>query len=209
MDLATFVKAAGVGLAVAAPVGPMALLCMRRTLTQGWRAGLAVGGGIALGDAVYGMIAALGLVSLSQFMLAHERPLHLAAGLFLVYLGWRTLAARRDSDAGAADVSRYAAHARGVSACTIAMLMTLTNPQTIVMFAALFAALTPRSGFALDVALTTVAGVFCGSMLWWCAWVAAVSLFRHAIGTRPRHVIDRVAGVALGIFGIVEVRRAL
>jgi threonine/homoserine/homoserine lactone efflux protein len=209
MDLASFTKAAGVGLAVAAPVGPMALLCIRRTLTQGWRAGLAVGGGIALGDAVYGMVAALGLASLSQFMLAHERPLHLAAGLFLVYLGWRTVAARHDRDAVAADASRYAANARGLSACTIATLMTLTNPQTIVMFAALFAALTPRGGFALDVALTTVAGVFCGSMLWWGTLVAAVSLFRHAIGTRPRHVIDRVAGAALGLLGIVEIRRAL
>src|ERR1700761_6563478 len=86
-----FVTAAGVGLAIAAPVGPMGMLCIRRTLTGGPRAGLAIGFGIATGDAAYGLIAALGLVGISQFMLAYDRPLHLLAGLFLLYLGVRAL----------------------------------------------------------------------------------------------------------------------
>src|SRR6202012_2345667 len=81
-----FPPAAGVGLAIAAPVGPMGMLCIRRTLTGGPRAGLAIGFGIATGDAAYGLIAALGLVGISQFMLAYDRPLHLLAGLFLLYL---------------------------------------------------------------------------------------------------------------------------
>src|SRR4051812_2601204 len=85
--ISLFFTAAGVGLAIAAPVGPMGMLCIRRTLTGGPRAGLAIGFGIATGDAVYGMIAALGLVGISRFMLAYDRPLHLVAGLFLLFLG--------------------------------------------------------------------------------------------------------------------------
>src|ERR1700754_2425875 len=94
-----FLTAAGVGLAIAAPVGPMGMLCIRRTLTGGPRAGLAIGFGIATGDAAYGLIAALGLVSLSQFMLADGRPWHLRAGVFLLYLGVRTLLQKAPADA--------------------------------------------------------------------------------------------------------------
>ena len=200
---ALFLKAAGFGLAVAAPVGPMSLLCMRRTLSQGWRYGLATGGGIALGDGAYALVAALGLAGVSGFMLAHERPLHLAAGLFLIYLGLRTLRARGEA---APRSTMQAASSR--AALGSAVLLTLTNPPTIIMFAAIFAALAPRSGFDPGTALLTVAGVFTGSLLWWCGVVAALSGLRHAIGPRVRVWIDRVAGIGLAAFGAMELRRA-
>jgi threonine/homoserine/homoserine lactone efflux protein len=207
-SFAIFAKAASIGFAIAAPVGPMGLLCIRRTLTQGPRAGLAIGGGIATGDAIYGLIAAFGLASVSRFMLAHDKPLHLAAGLFLLYLGWRTLTPSRDeTDASNTPARTLPSHAG--SAYGGAVLLTLTNPQTIIMFAALFAALTPPGGFAANIAFATVAGVFTGSMLWWCALVAIVSAARHAIGARLRRLIERVAGLVLGVFGVVELRRAL
>jgi len=92
--LALYLRAAGFGIAVAAPVGPMSLLCMRRSLVQGPWHGLATGLGIAIGDGVYALVAALGLAGISKFILAHERPLHLAAGLFLIYLGAKVSFAR-------------------------------------------------------------------------------------------------------------------
>ena len=82
--LVIWAKAAGIGLAVAAPVGPMSLLCMRRTLSDGWRWGLATGAGIAVGDACYAAVAALGLAGVSTFVMAWEKQLHLAAGLVLI-----------------------------------------------------------------------------------------------------------------------------
>src|ERR1700754_3757501 len=94
-----FLTAAGVGLAIAAPVGPMGMLCIRRTLTGGPRAGLAIGFGIATGDAASGLTAALGLVSVSQFILASARPLHLLAGLSLLYGGVRALLKKAPADA--------------------------------------------------------------------------------------------------------------
>ncbi|WP_157999482.1 LysE family translocator, partial [Nitrospirillum viridazoti] len=92
-----FLKAMLLGLGVAAPVGPMAFLCMRRTLAGGWRLGLATGAGIATGDGVYAGVAALGLTEVSAFVTDHGRPLHLLAGLFL---GWLAYAALRPKPGG-------------------------------------------------------------------------------------------------------------
>jgi threonine/homoserine/homoserine lactone efflux protein len=205
-----FLTAAGVGLAVAAPVGPMGMLCIRRTLTDGPRAGLAIGFGIAGGDAFYGLVAALGLVSVSQFMLAYDRPLHVIAGLFLLYLGIRTLMQKVPADNGNGEGKLASVgHAGALKAFASALLLTLTNPQTIIMFAALFTTLAPRGPFSSTVALTTVCGVFCGSIAWWCFLVSAVSLARRAVGTKLRLIIDRIAGFALAMFGVVEIRRAI
>jgi threonine/homoserine/homoserine lactone efflux protein len=190
------------------------MLCIRRTLTGGPRAGLAIGFGIASGDAFYGLIAALGLVGISQFMLAYDRPLHLVAGLFLLYLGVRTLLQKPPAEAAnengngdgkLAQVGRAGA----LRAYASSLLLTLTNPQTVIMFAALFTTLAPRGAFSSAIALTTVSGVFCGSIAWWCFLVTVVSLARHAIGSKLRVAIDRLVGLMLAVFGIVEIRRAL
>ncbi|AMV43523.1 LysE family translocator [Paraburkholderia caribensis] len=215
-----FLTSAGVGLAVAAPVGPMGMLCIRRTLTDGPRAGLAIGLGIAGGDAIYGLIAALGLVSVSHFMLAYDKPLHIIAGLFLLYLGIRTMLQKDPAGNGNGNSNSNSSdnpegklanigHAGTIKAFASALLLTLTNPQTVIMFAALFTTLAPRGPFSSSVALTTVLGVFCGSIAWWCVLVTAVSLARHAIGHKLRVIIDRIAGLALAVFGIVEVKRAI
>ncbi len=198
-----FVQGMGFGLAVAAPVGPMALLCMRRTLAQGWRSGLATGAGIAVGDGAYACVAVAGLAGLSHFMLAHERPLHLAAGLFLIYLGAKTAFAR----AARAEMPQPAMATGRAFASSV--LLTLTNPPTIIMFAAIFASMAPPAGFGLVDAVATVGGVMAGSVLWWTLMVAGVSAVRHAIGARARQWIDRIAGTVLTLLGAAEVRRAL
>jgi threonine/homoserine/homoserine lactone efflux protein len=207
--LAFFLKAAGFGLAVAAPVGPMSLLCMRRCLGQdgdggtGWRAGLATGAGIALGDACYALVAALGLSGLSGFLLAQERPLHVAAGLFLLYLGLRN-GLRRPA---APEAVSGAGRGRPWPAPASALLLTLANPPTILIFAAIFTALAPRGGFDPAVAALTVLGVFTGSMLWWCGLVAALTRLRHRLTPRARLWIDRLAGLFLAGFGLATLRR--
>jgi threonine/homoserine/homoserine lactone efflux protein len=203
-SLALYLKAAGYGIAVAAPVGPMSLLCMRRSLTQGWRYGLATGAGIAIADGAYALVAALGLAGVTRFMLAHQRPLHFAAGLFLVYLGVKALFTRTTGrTTEAPPIATWPA------ALGSATLLTLTNPPTIIMFAAIFAALAPRSGLTPTTALLTVAGVVTGSFSWWCGLVAVISGFRHMIGATIRRWIDCAAGVVLGLLGVAEVRKAL
>ena len=203
MTIWLLIQGMGFGLAVAAPVGPMSLLCMRRTLAQGWRPGLATGVGIALGDGAYACVAVLGLAGLSDFVQAYQGVLHLAAGLFLLYLGLKTMFARRSQTADAAPPAGSA------RAMTSALLLTLTNPPTIMMFAAIFAGMSPPGGFSLVGATATVGGVMTGSILWWCGVVAGVSTLRHAIGASARRWIDRVAGLTLAGFGAAELRRAL
>lgn len=204
IDPYLFPKALGVGLAVAAPVGPMSLLCMRRTLGRGWRPGLATGLGIAAGDGTFAGVAALGLAGLSRFMLAHQAPLHLAAGLFLLWLGLASLR-RRSADSAAAVSEPGSATATFAGA----WLLTLTNPPTIVMFAAVFAALAPRGGFDPAGAGVTVAGVVAGSLAWWCGLVGMITLVRRAIGPAARRWIDRLSGAMLAVFGVAELRRAI
>jgi threonine/homoserine/homoserine lactone efflux protein len=201
-----FLTSIGFGLAVAAPVGPMALLCMRRTLARGWVYGLATGVGIAVGDGIYAAVAALGLASVSGFILAHEQVLHASAGLFLLYLGLKTFSLRAPAADGAAQDNVFGSWP---SVFAGSVLLTLTNPPTIVMFAAIFAALAPKSGFDPLSALLTVAGVFSGSLLWWCGVTAVVASFRHAIGPRARRWIDRISGAILAVFGVVELRKAI
>ena len=203
---ALFLRAAGFGIAVAAPVGPMSLLCMRRSLIQGARYGVATGFGIAVGDGVYALVAALGLAGVSRFMLAHERPLHLAAGLFLLYLGARVALANREDGAKTWEERGTASWPAAFSS---AVLLTLTNPPTIMMFAAIFTALAPRSGFAPGIAALTVGGVFTGSLLWWCGLVAAISAASHMMGTAVRRWVDHIAGTILGLFGVVQIRNAV
>lgn len=203
--LPIFITSMGFGLAVAAPVGPMSILCMRRSLAEGWRPGLATGFGIAAGDGIYAAVAALGLTGISEFMLAYDQPLHLAAGLFLIYLGLKTFwrrPAENGADAAPSAVSTFRAFWGS-------LLLTLTNPPTIIMFAAIFAALAPKSGFEPLTAAATVSGVTLGSLLWWVFIVGSVTLFRHALGRRVRLWIDRLAGSFLMFFGVAEIRRGL
>lgn len=204
MELSLFVKALGIGFAVAAPVGPMSLLCMKTTLARGWRQGMAIGGGIAVGDALFAAVAALGLAGLSHFMLAYEKPLHVAAGLFLLYLG--LIAFRTKSNASA----ETAMSARGWRRdFAVSVLLTLTNPPTIIMFAAVFSALAPSEGFSSAGAAATAAGVLAGSLLWWCLLVLFASSLRHAIGRKARRWIDFVSGALLGGLGAAELHRGL
>jgi threonine/homoserine/homoserine lactone efflux protein len=203
IDPSLFMKAMGIGAAVAAPVGPMSLLCMRTTLARGWRHGLAIGAGIAIGDAIYGAVAALGLASLSAFMLAHEKPLHAAAGLFLIFLGLKSFWAAK----GACNEAKAISANGWKRDLATSVLLTLANPPTIIMFAAVFTALAPTGGFAPAAALATVAGVFAGSLLWWCLVVVVVTSFRSAIGANARIWIDRLSGALLAGLGIVEFRR--
>ncbi len=195
-------KGVGIGLAVAAPVGPMSVLCMRRTLTKGWRYGFNTGLGIASGDGVYAAVAALGLVGVSKFMVVYGKQLHLIAGIFLLYLGLRTLLARpaaNDRPERLASLSGY----------TSALLLTLTNAPTIVSFAAIFTVLAPAAGFNAITSAQTVTGVFVGSTLWWLILTTTVSIVRHAIGRRTRRCIDVTSGAVLSLFGVAEIRRAL
>ncbi len=191
MQVGLMLRGLAIGLSIAAPVGPIGVLCIRRTLAQGRAAGLASGLGAATADAVYGSIAAFGLTWASDLLLRQQAWLRLAGGAFLCYLGLRTLLARPAEPAVPAEQRRDGpqngpAALKGralLGAYLSTFLLTLTNPITILSFAAIFAGLGLASaGRDYLSAATLVLGVFLGSAAWWLLLSAGVGALRERIG---------------------------
>jgi threonine/homoserine/homoserine lactone efflux protein len=173
VDPSYFVRGLAIGFAIAAPVGAIGLLCIRRTLTNGRLAGFISGLGAATADAFYGAVAALGLTAVSGTMVNHQNAVRLMGGVFALAFG-STLA------------------------------LTLTNPTTILSFAAVFA------GFGLGTAAADrgsaalmVCGVFLGSALWWLLLSGAVGYFRRALTPDRLRWVNRFSGAALFGFGLL------
>ena len=189
-----------IGLAIAAPVGPIGLLCIQRTLSQGRLAGLASGLGAATADAVYGFIAAFGLAFISGFLVAQQNVLALVGGVFLCYLAVRTFLA---------EPAANAAQARGGkvgTAYATTFVLTLTNPVTILSFVAIFAGMGLAAGTGDYVAAAwMVLGVFAGSASWWLLLSFGVGLLRTRMTADVLRWINRGAGVIIGAFGLVAI----
>ncbi len=199
MPATVFVRGFLIGLSVAATIGPMAALCIRRTLAQGRLAGLATGLGVATADGCYGAIAGFGLAFISQFLLAQQVWLRLAGGLFLCYLGGKTARAApttRPAGAGGATLAR---------AYLSALALTLANPLTILSFAAIFAGLGAGSGTEGGYGRTVllVLGVFAGSALWWVILTGVVAALRARVTPRGLRWINRASGAVILGFGVV------
>ena len=184
------------GLAIAAPVGPIGVLCIRRTLAQGRLFGFVSGLGAATADAIYGCIAAFGLTAISALLVRQQDLLRLLGGLFLCYLGVRTLLARPTDQTTAADGQGLG------SAYFSTLLLTLTNPITILSFVAVFAGLGVGGGNGYGAAAAIVLGVFLGSAAWWFLLSGGVSLVRDKFDARAMLWVNRVSGAIILGFGI-------
>ena len=198
MDLGVFVRGIALGFSIAAPVGPIGLLVIRRSLADGRAAGLATGLGAAAADAVFGAIAGLGLTAITALLAGGSFWLKLVGGLFLCVLGVRAARARPAEEA---DASGRAGHVRAF-ASTFAL--TLTNPMTIMSFAAIIASVGVGAAGPGGVA-AFVAAVFVGSALWWLLLSAGVGMFRSRIAPRALGWINVASGLLLVGFGVVAV----
>jgi putative LysE/RhtB family amino acid efflux pump len=195
-----FARMLVIGIVVAAPVGAMGVLCIQRTLAHGWRAGVVTGAGIATADAGYAALAAFGVTAVAQWMIDYESPLRVAGGLGLLWLGWRALrTAPAHEAAPAADSPRL------LSLYTSAVGLTLTNPLTIMAFAAIFAGAGLVAQAGTGSALIVTVGVALGSLGWWLALTTGVWAVRHAVSDRAMLVVNRVSGGVLMAFGVLAV----
>lgn len=204
MDFGLFLRGVVLGFAIAAAVGPISLLTIRRTLTDGLRVGLASGAGVATADAIYASVAAFGLTVISDALVAQERVLGLVGGAFLVYLGIRTLTSRPATTATATRTP-----SRGASAAYVSIVaLTLANPATILSFAALFVGLGVIGQGGLSAALLVV-GVFLGSMTWWIVLTLTVSQLRARVTPSILRKITMASGVLIAAFGVIAVVAAI
>ena len=190
-----------IGFAIAAPVGPIGVLCIRRTLAEGRVSGLVSGLGAATADAVYGAVAALGLTFVAEFLMGGQAWLRLVGGAFLLFLGVRTFLARP------AERAAPAARSGLPGAYASTFFLTLTNPTTILSFAAIFAGLGVAGAASGDVlsAMLLVLGVFLGSAAWWFVLSGATSLFRTRLSVRGLRWVNRISGTLIAAFGVLAV----
>lgn len=190
------------GLAIAASVGPIALLCIRRTLARGRLVGLVSGLGAATADGTYGMVAAFGLSAVSDLLEAQSFYLRIFGGLFLCYLGVKAFFEQSrtysSSDLKAASRSSLTL----VGAYTSTLALTLTNPMTILFFAGVFAGLGITQTQRIN-SVTLVFGVFTGSLLWWLVLTSGVVYLRNRLTAEKLARFNRVSSKVFGalIFG--------
>ena len=200
MDTIFFLRGLIIGFSIAAPVGPIGVLCIRRTLVQGRISGFVSGLGAATADALYGCVAGFGLTFISSFLIGQQGWFSLIGGAFLLYLGVKTFLAKP---------SERSASARGgglVAAYGSTFFLTLTNPITILAFAAIFAGLgiAGRAGDYLSAGIL-VLGVFSGSTAWWFILSAGVGVVRKRFDLQVLRWVNRISGLIILGFGLISI----
>ena len=189
-----------IGFAIAAPAGPVGVLCAQRTLMHGRLAGLVSGFGAAVADSIFGLIAAFGLSLVADFLLGHQLWIRGVGGAILLALGLKLLFGK---SASAVTEPQVNAHLGNFASTFV---LTLTNPITILSFAGIFAAFGVIKAVvtAID-AWVLVAGVFVGSYLWWLIIAGGVGLFRHWISNPGMRWVGKVSGLVILVFGMLAV----
>ena len=199
-----------IGFSIAAPVGPIGVLCIRRSLAHGRMSGLVSGLGAASADAVYGSVAALGLTVVSGFLVDQQALLRMFGGAFLIYLGLKTIlespASENQEGAGSDVTETRTSPGTGklLGDYVSTFSLTLTNPMTIISFAAIFAGLgLGARGDSPATALALVVGVFLGSAAWWLL-LSSMTQFFGARFLKPGGLkwVNRFSGLVIAGFGL-------
>lgn len=199
-----FLKGLLVGLSVAAPVGPIGLLCIQRTLNKGKLSGFFSGLGAATADAIYGFIAAFGLTFISNFLISNQAIIRLFGGMFLIYLGGKIIISK--------PANKSAKSKEGIRILDdylSTLLLTITNPMTIMSFLAIFAGLGLNIEKSNIKAFLMVIGVFLGSSLWWLILSNGINLFKDKLNQQTLKYINYVSGIIIVGFGITAIIKLL
>ena len=204
-DFGWLLRGIAIGLAVAIPVGPIALLCMRRTLERGFTIGFSIGIGAAVADLIYASIAAFGMAAVETVLLEYRTPLGFAGGILLLGLAARTALSTPSTDrpvqVGSGGI---------LSAILSGFVLTATNPLTVLGFVFIFAGFGVGRGLTdLGLAISLVLGVSAGSVLWWMTLSGIIARVRHLFSMRTLQRLNLVAGAMIAGFGFYELVAAL
>ncbi len=223
MELQFLLKGLAIGFSVAVPIGPIGVLCIRRTLAGSFVTGITSGLGAAAADAVYGCVAAFGLTAVASFLVGQRLVLGIAGGFFLCFLGYRIFtsgppehaAKQADAEGPAGErPDRAPIRLGGKARETVkgffsTFFLTITNPMPILFFIAIFAGAGLTAPDDYFTAGSLVLGVFAGSALWWLILCAGTDLFRKMINEKILKVINRLAGIVIAGFGVYSIYSVL
>ncbi len=203
-SLGVIIQGLVLGFSIAAPVGPVGVLCIRRSMARGFRSGLVSGLGAASADAVYGTIAAAGLTLVANFLVRQQLWLGLLGGGFLLFLGIKTLASKPAVESAKQENGSVGGDYFST------LLLTLSNPMTIFSFAAIFSGMSAQSlpVFRFS-AFLLVLGVFLGSASWWLILSGSVGLLRSRVTPALLGWINRVSGLVIIGFALFLISKAL
>lgn len=200
MMIIALLKGIAIGFSLAAPVGPIGVLCIRRTLAEGRRSALSTMLGAATADMVYGLVAAFGVTLVSEFVSQHAASFRLIGGAIMLVMGVRTYRAHIPPTPPRLTFNEHAGN------FVTTFLLTLTNPLTLFAFAAVFAGVgTVTELSATDTAAMLVGGVFLGSLLWFGSLVTLTFIFRAFLRTKGLDLINRITGSLIVLFGAAAV----
>jgi threonine/homoserine/homoserine lactone efflux protein len=193
------IRGIATGLIIAAPVGPVNVLCIQRTLGKGWRSGLYSGLGAAAADTIYGAVAGFSITLVIDFLLKEQFWIRVLGGFLLIAIGvvyfFRKPLALEEKK------KEKSTHSDFVSS----FLLTLTNPTTVLSFIAVLATMGMREQRTVPMTLLLIAGIFCGSMMWWVLLTGVVYRLRRSIKQQTMCWMNRIAGFAIGAFGIINI----
>jgi len=207
MDWALAGSGIAIGVAVAAPIGPINLMCIQQTLGRGMAYGVFTGLGAVLGDGTFAAVAAFGLTAISQFVLDYVDEIQIVGGLAMLLIGLRTIFVPPRVVGGA----RRAEIASHMSVVGATYFLTISNPATMLGFAAIFGGfgnvVNPKGDYAAAALL--VAAIMAGSLLWWIVLSWLVSLFKRSLSNRGLRIINIGSGLVIAAFGGVVLARVL
>jgi len=196
-DVELIVRGALAGFAISAPVGPVNILCISRTLLSGRRAGLISGLGAAAADTFYGGIAGFSISFVINFLKREEFWIRLVGGFLLIAIGFVYYFKKPPSLKD--DKRKESAHSEFISA----FILTLTNPTVVLSFLAVLAALGLGQHKNYLPTLLLIGGIFAGAMIWWITLAAIAAHYRDKVDDRVLMWMNRIAGLAVGAFGVI------
>jgi len=207
MDWVVLPKGVLLGLSIAAPVGPIGVLTIRRTIGDGFRMGFATGLGAATADATYGMVAAFGLTAIMSVLTEHGDAIRLVGGVMLLAIGLRGIL--QGWSAGPVEVTAAGRVLTPAGSYAQTVGLTLTNPMTIIAFIGMFAGVGISSGGAdVATALALVVGVAIGSAAWWLFLTLLVSRIRHRLSPDAIRLINLGSSAIIVAFGMAALLAA-
>jgi threonine/homoserine/homoserine lactone efflux protein len=199
MEFIIFFKGALIGFVMAVPLGPIGIMCIRKTLTEGRLRGLIIGFGAATADLLYGSVAAFGLTLVSDLLISQKIWIRLVGGSLLLFLGVRTFLKQPQDP-------KFHIHSSSIIRSYLTtVFLTLTNPLAIFAFIAVFAALGLGYDLSNFSASALVTGVFFGSALWFFLLSSGVMLFRKKFEVNGLRWVNKIAGVLIVVSGFIAI----